>query len=195
MDVEVQERAFTSHELLRGLNLMPSALDGPTSVVPMEMDDDSGEEDILLGMANSSNTSKKARKKATPGSLGGRCRTSSAMLNYLFKPEAMKPISAKAQRKKRQTPIGLSREVVDDPVDMSVFEKMMEATQKPSMEQVTFTQQRLMPTVSPVEARLPMDISGFGGSGANELHNLPNPPTSKLSKERSYRDLWRDNRL
>ena len=164
MDVEVQERAFTSYELLRSLNLMPSTFDGTPLMAAIDEDDESEEEDNLLGMVGRP-TPPKNRKKATLGSLGGRCRSASGMLNYLFKPDPMKPISAKAQQKKRQTPIGISREYLDAPVDMSVFEILMETTEKPSMEQVGFTQQRLMSSAPKVDTRSVMASSApFGGS-------------------------------
>lgn len=164
MDIEVQERAFTSYELLRSLNLMPCTFDGPPLMVAMDEDDESEEEGNLLGIADRP-TSKKYRKKATLGSLGGRCRSASDMLNYLLKPDPMKPISAKAQQKKRQTPIGISREFLDAPVNMSVFKMMIEPTEKPSMEQVGFTQQRLMSGAPKVDSRPVMASSAhFGGS-------------------------------
>lgn len=167
LDVEVQERSFTSHELLRNLSLMPSVSDGPPSI--MHMDEEDSDDDInLLGMGTMDKATT-PKSKTTPGSLGARCRSSSSLLNYLFKAEAMKPVSAKAQVKKRHAPIGLSQEYLDAAVDLSIFDSMMtETSQKPGLEQVSFTQQRLMSNTPAVESKPMMDLSGFGGSGSSD---------------------------
>jgi AP-3 complex subunit delta-1 len=83
--------------------------------------------------------------------VASRCRSSSATLNYLLKPSPMKPTGAKAQRKKQQSPIGVTDMDLDAPVNISIFsswideEKAQRGSSRLTMESVTFTQQRPLP--------------------------------------------------
>eukprot|EP00978_Attheya_sp_CCMP212_P015621 scaffold40245_cov51-Attheya_sp.AAC.4 len=81
--------------------------------------------------------------------LAAKCRLASQTLQYLLIPEPMKPVSAKAQRKKRHSPPAGSTVDLDKPVDMSVFAQLLSDEQTfrtgtISIEAVNFTQQRPM---------------------------------------------------
>jgi AP-3 complex subunit delta-1 len=175
VDVEVQERAFTGLELMRSLNIMPSVLDSPPGLTEA---DDEEEEGDLLGMVGGAKPVKPKKPKTVSSSLASRCRSAAPTLNYLFKPEPMKPISAKAQRKKRQAPVGgIDRDWLDAPVDMSVFSFLDDIRDlpKPSMEQVSFTQQRPFQPVAPatnIMGPTTMNLSGFG---SDSPHKPPVP--------------------
>jgi AP-3 complex subunit delta-1 len=157
IDVEVQERAFTAYQLLKSLNLT----DGLPGLTSAEDDDDNG----AVGTGN----------VFSSDSLGARCREQSALLNYLFKPEPMKPISAKVQRKKLQSPNGLDPTFLNSPLDLSIFAELIDeenshrAANRLSLEAVSFTQQRPM-RVAPER---PMD--------AVSSLDVPTTPVSSMS--------------
>ena len=149
-DVEVQERAFTANELLRCLNLCSSTFGDVPGLAQADSDDE--QDDNLLGMMQTT----KNKSFGVSSSLAARCHGASETLNYIFKPEPMKPTGAKAQRKKRQAPTGVDVDL-DAPVDLSVFSSFI-ADEPPgssiSMESVSFTQQRPLPAES--QSRLPV---------------------------------------
>jgi AP-3 complex subunit delta-1 len=169
LDVEVQERAYTANELLRSLNLCSSIGDVPG--LAEASDDDESQYDNLLGITQATN--KRNKSFGTSSSLVARCRGASETLNYILKPEAMKPTGAKAQRKKRQAPIGVDVDLIEAPIDLSVFSSFIEdeLRQRPSagtnisMESVIFTQQRPL-QLSETETRpagISMDINIMAG--------------------------------
>lgn len=166
LDVEVQERAFTGLELLRTLNLMPSPLDQTPGLVNEESDDRSGVN--LLGISEDPSPTVKQKSSSNLSTLASRCRSAAPSLNYIFKPEPMKPIGAKTQRKKRLVPVGgIDTGWLDAPVDMSAFSFLDDIRDLPklSMEQVTFTQQRPFQTAAPNSSPpsgSSIDLSGFG---------------------------------
>ena len=186
LDVEVQERAFTGLELMRALNLMSSALDGPPGLIDAN-GDDVGELN-LLGMLDGPKAVKQKKPNMSSSSLASRCRSAAAALNYLFKPEPMKPMSVKAQRKKRQAPLGgISSAWLDAPVDMSAFSFLDDIRDlpKPSMEQVTFTQQRPFQQVAPqpaVPIAATKNLSGFGNDAP------PKPSLPRVGPEGGSRE-------
>lgn len=173
LDVEIQERACTGLQLLRALDLVPSALDGPPRITISDDDDD---DDNLLGMMGGSKT---VKQHPTSSSLASRCREAASTLSYLLKPEPMKPISAKIQRKKRQAPLGgIDTDWLDAPADMSAFSflnDMLDAA-TPTLEQVSFTQQRPFQPAAPKSVPatpIPMDVSGFGSADSAGKTSLP----------------------
>ena len=211
LDFEVQERAFTSMELLRALNLLPSTLGVPglVSAEDGEEDDDDEDDDAgdLLQLGGPSKSAKpnlfKASKSTTSSSpLPARCRKASTTLNYILKPEPMKPISAKAQKKKRLSPVGIDVEWLNQPVNMEAFGTLFDdvSNSKPSMEQVNFTQQRLMQITSPTaleSAAVKIDISGFGSTGVGSTgaeqtssfqKSVPEGENLGLNQQRSSQD-------
>jgi AP-3 complex subunit delta-1 len=179
-DVEVQERAFTANGLLRSLNLCSSSIGELPGLAEADSDDD--DDDNLLGMMQSTTT--KSKSLTSSSSLAARCRAASETLNYIMKPEPMKPTGAKAQRKKRQAPIGIDVEVIDAPLDLDVFSSFIQdelsqrGTIGVSMESVTFTQQRPLrvaerPAVaamdmSAMQGEMPPETSSFQHSGMPE---------------------------
>lgn len=189
-DVEVQERAYTSFELLRSLGLISSSSEAPAlrsirSESSDDSDSDNGSEKPardapdgdLLGMA--SGTTIRDRKPQVSGStapikvvgvsesnIASACRNAASSLNYALKPSPMKPIGAKAQRKKGLTPTGISPEEIEAE-DISVFSVLYEdeipalAGAKYSMDSVDFTQQT---SVNPVEKVAPT-LNGVSSIG------------------------------
>lgn len=168
LDVEVQERAFTGLELLQRLNLTPSRLDRTPGLV--NEDDDGRNEVNLLGISEGPAPPIKQKSIGSLSTLVSRCRNASPTLNYIFKPEPMKPISAKTQRKKRQVPVGtVDTGWLDGLVDMSAFSFLDDIRDLPklSMEMVTFSQlrpfQTIVPNPSP-QIGSNIDLSGFGSA-------------------------------
>ena len=178
IDVGVQERAFSGHALLLSMNLIGRQSSIPAVNTALEKESNGEVEGDLLGMGGSipvSNT-----QKQTPTSLlsphtgvASRCRQQAPVLNYILKPSPMKPISAKAQRKKSQNPMGIDASEIDA-VDLSVFSAMIEdelksmSGLKVSMEAVSFTQQKPVRAAEPVPARAmnsSTQMQGFGSSG------------------------------
>ena len=187
-NVEVQERAFTAFELFRSFGLIPAGGSAPalTSTKNEDSDDSDSDdaggannsaapENDLLGMVSgiSLQDSPKSQNTGTAfpqfsgGNIASKCRQASATLNYILKPAPMKPVGAKAQRKKSQAPSGIGVEELEA-VDFSVFAKIFEdeistpSGAKYSMESVDFTQQN---PVKPVEkaARVPSIMSSSIG--------------------------------
>ena len=225
-DAEVQERAFTSHALLQSLDLKTGvfgdATPGLISVAADGNDEDDSSNDEaggnLLGMPGTAithskqNKNKKPKSITTPSGLAMRCRNAAQTLNNVLKPSPMKPISAKAQRKKHQTPIGDDIDI-DSPVDLSIFSSLIDeenahrGKSRLSMEAVSFTQQRPLH----VQEHKPMDAvssqdfptininnSGIsenfmGGTGAGTSFQLSGqtespPPRSNLSRPQTASD-------
>jgi len=189
MNVEVQERAFTSFRLLSGLGLIVRALPTQQSdgdfFGDLDMGEDSssdersvtkghdGTDDLLGLMGESSSTKPPPNTKRTKSTtitrmsfnpsknnnnnnknIASNCRAASTTLNYILIPELMKPISSKAQRKKRQSaPPGI-KAMLEAPVNLSVFTKHLvdDGTKATSssgrkvgcIESVNFTQQKPM---------------------------------------------------
>lgn len=165
-DVEVVERAFTGLELLKSLGLDVD-VPGLTPVDDSDSDEAAGD---LLGLGGKA----PAKSLSSSKSVASRVKDSSAILNFLLKPSPMKPIGAKAQRKKLSNPIGHSIDL-DAPADLSIFSDLIDqelahktGTTVLSLESVSFTQQqpRRVEEKAPIKMETPM--VGFGGSsGAN----------------------------
>jgi AP-3 complex subunit delta-1 len=174
-DVEVKERAFTAYEFLKSLDLLGGVKYMPTlSTTTIEQSDDDDDyggagqapDGDLLGMVsamsiqNTSPTKKLPEPLSFPstGSIPNKCRNAAATLNYVLKPNPMKPTSAKVQRKKSQSPVGIEAGEIES-VDLSVFsilfddEVQSQSSARFSMESVSFTQQT---AVRPVEKTLPV---------------------------------------
>jgi len=192
LDVEVQERAFTGLELLRSLNLLSGLPQLTTTTIDdgVELDDDADNaEDNILGMMDSPKPTlvKKSKRMISTGNLSSRFRSTSATLNFLFKPDPMKPVSAKAQRKKFQAPLGgIDFDWLTAPLDPTVFSYLDNTCSdpKPIMEQVSFTQQRFY-KVQPPPATV-TSLSGFGGGGMMDMpKSLPISFAENISGENS----------
>jgi hypothetical protein len=184
-DPEVQERAFTGLELLKECNLTPG--DGIPGLTMTEEED--GEEDLLE--MTGAPKARSSKKMSSNGSLVSRCKGAATTLNYLLKPEPMKPISAKVQKKKRQSPMGgISVEWLEAPLDLSVFSYLDDIRDlpKPSMEQVSFTQQRPFQPVTPTPVNpslTTMDLSILGGSDASRPLPRVGPAGGVVGGEKS----------
>ena len=142
-DVEVTERAYTSLELLNSLKLSKGSLLGLTTSSDEGSTVQNGGD--LLGMAQGDGGQ---TKPAAPAStVSGRIRESSSTLNSLLKPEPMKPVGGKTQRKKRASPIGVDSDL-DAPVNLAVFENLITEEEilisgsTLTTDAVSFTQQR-----------------------------------------------------
>jgi AP-3 complex subunit delta len=135
LEVEVKERAFTGIEILRALKLLPIAL-ADSSTSQQVISDGIN----LLDLNDGSN--KLQQKKYNSPLLSNPFSAAAPSINCIFKPEPMKPISVKSQRKKRGAPSGgIDVAWLDCPVDMSVFASLGGGldTTKVLMEEVTFT--------------------------------------------------------
>ena len=148
------------------------------------------EDGDLLGM-DGGNAAPKPPRPAVPKSLASRVRNASATLSYTLKPAPMKPIGAKAQKKKFESALSTSAEL-DQPIDLSLFQDLIEeetsyrATYKLTVESVCFTQQRpLRPDERP--ALPPIDMSNMSMNGAGDpavsfqkpMTSVPSPPTTR----------------
>ncbi|KAL3945881.1 MAG: hypothetical protein SGBAC_000032 [Bacillariaceae sp.] len=157
-NVEVQERSFSLHSLLKSLDLLvtTSAKKSHHSTMISANTDSSSEEETegnLLDMPGSLPSPKKpagrmGKIEITTSSVGvsSRARSSSNMLDYLLKQSPMKPTSTKVQKKKHSAPVGVSIDI-NAPVDYSIFATLMEEDKaqrkngRRSMEAISFTQQ------------------------------------------------------
>ncbi|KAL7549328.1 hypothetical protein ACHAWF_012601 [Thalassiosira exigua] len=113
---------------------------------------------------------------STSASIAAKCRDASATLSYILVPEPMKPISAKAQRRKlaEGPPSPVSVEEWERDVDWGAFSFFGEETPwfdkegnvRGSVESICFTTQRASPAISAGEAVLgARGNDGFGGIG------------------------------
>uniref|UniRef100_A0A7S1ZTK9 Clathrin/coatomer adaptor adaptin-like N-terminal domain-containing protein n=1 Tax=Ditylum brightwellii TaxID=49249 RepID=A0A7S1ZTK9_9STRA len=218
VDVEVQERAFTSYHLLTSLGIIKaSSLDGDNAFAPgltpldKEEEDESSEEESeeenaegdLLDLVGSrppasSNIKKTKKPSSSPatinsdlnliagGTLASRCRDVSKTLQYLLTPDPMKPVSAKAQRKKRLSPPTSLKLDLDAPINMSIFSSLLadERAQfgigggKLSIEAVSFTQQRPMRPADPTPVDTSFILSDSASTPNSGLVNNSNASQS-----------------
>ena len=152
-DVEVKERAFTSYQLLKSIDL-PSDISALNS---------------------------------TATSIASKCRAASTMLTYLLIPEPMKPISAKAQKRKLAegppSPMSVQEWEKND-VNWDAFPFLNEETPwfdsegnvKGSAESISFTKQLSNTTGSGSEGnRGGSSIEGFGALGQSADTSLGMP--------------------
>jgi hypothetical protein len=194
-DVEVVERSFTAIELLRSMGLTTGVLNSVPGLTPADDDDESdeGADGDLLGMvagvsasAAAAKTVVKSEGPARAKSLTTKIREASATLNYLLKPTPMKPAGTKAQRKKRQSPIGVTVDL-DAPVNLSIIQDLIEeeesyrARSKLSMEAISFTQQSLhkiqeQTAMSSLDA--PLSGSAAMGMSSGAPLSFQNPATT-----------------
>lgn len=213
-DVEVVERSFTAVELLRLMGLASGALGNVPGLTSADEDDESDEggDGNLLGMVAGASASATAVKSvvksegpARAKSLSAKIREASATLNYLLKPTPMKPAGTKAQRKKRQSPIGVTVDL-DAPVNISIIQDLIEeeesyrARAKLTMEAITFTQQTLhkvqeQTAMSSLDA--PLSGSAAGGMNSGEPVSFQNPVTttntSLVSRQRQGDPFYLDS--
>lgn len=194
-DVEVVERAFTAIELLKSLQLGLNS-HSTSTISNGGIDSEEGKQgDDLLGMMNQSQT--KTVISSSP-SLFGNLKNASSALNYLLKPSPMKPVGAKSQRKKRNSPSGVEVDL-DAPADVSIFndflkeEEQYRAGSKLTIEAVSFTQQQPLqieePAVISISSSTPMvgissrqPMPGFGSSSvANDASSSFQHPVGVAS--------------
>uniref|UniRef100_A0A7S3L733 Clathrin/coatomer adaptor adaptin-like N-terminal domain-containing protein n=1 Tax=Amphora coffeiformis TaxID=265554 RepID=A0A7S3L733_9STRA len=180
-DVEVVERAFTGLELLRSMGL-ESGVPGLTAA-------DSDEEDELtadlLGLDGSKPAAPKSSTSSSFKSLASKVKEASPVLNHLLKPTPMKPIGAKAQRKKLTSPLGHNVDL-DAPAELSIFsdlidQELSQRTTVSSLESVSFTQQqpRRVEEKKPVSMMSDnsMVMTGFGSNDTSR-GSFQNPTVS-----------------
>lgn len=114
MDTEVQERSFTSYNLMKSLGLIQTLSSLETSHKEIIDEESNNTNGILLNLANDSETPKEYSQKldnkitlpctisnSFMGTTVSKARASSSTLRYLLISEQMKPVSSKAQRRKR----------------------------------------------------------------------------------------------
>jgi AP-3 complex subunit delta-1 len=198
MDTEVQERAFTAFQLLDSFGLVTRSTSHSDTIPSLKLIDDGDDDsdnsvedeennnsahDDLLGLvmstpAQPSSSSSKNQKQSTiansliskssTDSLAQKSRCASETLKYLLIPEQMKPISAKAQRKKRQSAPASIQAALEEPVNLSVFSNLLEGDRMRvsggrSIEAVSFTQQKPMRVTSNSAPIKSLNvIEGFG---------------------------------
>lgn len=149
-DVEVRERGFTSYQLLLSIGLFPAG-------------------------SNAHVLSNNAEHDAP--SIAAKCRASSSMLTYLLVPEPMKPISAKAQKRKlaEGPPSPVSVQEWEEDVNWSVFSSVLneetpwfdkEGNIKGNVESICFTKQLSNTTTLNKEDK--------GGGGTNTEGTIGN---------------------
>lgn len=190
-DVEVVERSFSLVELLKSLGLSAVTASVVPGLVNAAQEDSSDEESEgdLLGMDGGGvrSSAKDARNEITltgSKSLAAKVRDASETLVYLLKPTPMKPPPPKAQRKKRQTPIGVTVDL-DAPVDLSIFQDLIaeeeayHADTRASVEAVSFTQQL------PFKVEEPKPMRSYPTLGSTITGQLP-PGISNDSPATSF---------
>ena len=143
-DVEVLERSYSSLKILDALDLLldPSL----TSPVIVRTEEKSSLEHDLLGMVQKTPILSTESSPTTTSPVT-RIRDASALLNYALKPSPMKPSGIKAQRKKRQSPKGITCNL-DEPARLSIFSDIIEeeindrSSKRLTLDAVSFTQQK-----------------------------------------------------
>jgi AP-3 complex subunit delta-1 len=212
-DVEVVERSFTAVELLKSMGLTIGGLDNVPGLTLVDEDDESdeGADGDLLGMVAGASASATAAKTLVKSegasrakSLSAKIREASATLNFILKPTPMKPAGTKAQRKKRQSPIGVTVDL-DAPVNISIIQDLIEeeesyrARSKLTMEAITFTHQSLhkvqeQSAMSSLDA--PLSGSAAMGRSSSEPLSFQNPAattTSLVSRQRTGDPFYLDS--
>mmetsp|Transcript_3330 Transcript_3330/g.4441 ORF Transcript_3330/g.4441 Transcript_3330/m.4441 type:complete len:1330 (+) Transcript_3330:204-4193(+) len=189
MDTEVQERAFTAHRLMESFGLISISSKSehvpPLQLIKNDDESESSNDTRQNGASNSDDllnlvvTSPDDMPKKTPsdsnvnhnsitGSTAAKSRHASETFKYLLIPEHMKPISAKAQRKKRQSAPANIQAALEADVNLSVFSKLLDGDRsriggKRSVESVCFTQQQPMRQASEDAPRKSLHaLEGFG---------------------------------
>lgn len=217
IDVEVKERAFTAYQLLVALGLLTSIDNTPLlRDLGDEDSEDSdekssaeasgkatsdimgGDSDLLGMMAQGSLATNFSQKQDDTfsqinGSVASKCRSASETLNYVLKPSPMKPTSAKTQRKKSQSPIGVDLNF-NTSVDLSVFSTLIEAENaamgdRISMESVSFTQQSVLrpQETKIVSSTAPQSFGGpIGSASGNLVPSFQHPETAETTESSGF---------
>jgi AP-3 complex subunit delta-1 len=179
IDVEVAERAFTGLELLKSLGL-ETGIPGLTAVDDDD-DSDGAPSADLLGLDGKAPLSAKSTSSKS-SSLASKIKQASSVLNYLLKPAPMKPVGAKAQRRKLLNPVGHSVDL-DAPPDLSIFVDLIEeevsyrAGAVLTMESISFTQQR--PLRVEEKTQWPENNASMPPpTGMGSISNVATPSTS-----------------
>ena len=214
MDTEVQERAFTSFQLLISLDLIEDPVTPPLQSIDSESDVEAlsakegtpnSTDDLLkLGTGSGNQTKESFTTKvlsdfplttSTSGSLATRARAVSDTLKYLFIPEHMKPISSKAQRKKKASAPPHIKAILDNE-NTAIFSKLFnegnlrQGRSPRSIESVTFNSQHQAIGVtsirnSSVSFNKKLDdpfLADLNGSNANVAsQNTTNDATTSLN--------------
>ena len=182
-DVEVLDRAFLSLELLKSLELAQNPLDASPDLTSLS-DDDSDNEDDLLGMGGAAGSDTKSTSMPKgQGSLASRLRDASTTLNYILKPTPMKPIGAKVQKKKRDSAFG-TVEAPKHAVDLNVFREFIDEEVayrqkgKLTMESVCFTQQQPLKNEERPAIQVSDETFMTSQGGLPSLHMAPESSTS-----------------
>ncbi len=211
MDTEVQERAYTGFRLLESFGLLKNSTNQPNSVPSLRLldkddgdDEDSVEEqhsahEDLLNLVTSTPVETSSRPSNAfnsntiiSGSLVQKCRLASETLKYLYIPEQMKPISAKAQRKKGQSAPADIQAALEEPINFSVFSSLIEGDKmrvsgKRSIEAVSFTQQKPLRVASNELPKKTLNI--MDGFGSESLMHIPEATPAKSSAINSNTSL------
>ena len=167
MDAEVQERSFTAFQLLNTLGLV----DSPTSPSLQRIDDDESDEEVGKGgtpnlandllnlgiesgkvikshtVLNTQSLSDFPMSGSATGTLATKARAVSDTLKYLLTPEHMKPISGKAQRKKKASAPEYIKAILDNE-NPAIFTKLFNEASlhrgrlPKSIESVSFSSQQ-----------------------------------------------------
>jgi AP-3 complex subunit delta len=146
-DVEVVERAFSLIELAKALDLLPTKANVVQgNLKPVTDNDRVGDLLEIKGSVTVDPSKNEGTAIVEKMSLESKIRNSSEILMYLLKPAPMKPPAVKAQRKKRETPVGLTVDLLA-PIDLTILydiikeEEAYRKDTRASVKAVSFTQQ------------------------------------------------------
>ena len=173
MDTEVQERAFTAFKLLESFGLLHNSSCESEVVPSMKLlDKDDNDDDT----SESIETSKNLSILISSGGTVEKLRNASTTLKYLYIPEQMKPISTKAQKKKRQSAPTSIKNALDQPINVGVFSKLLQGDKsrvngKRSVEAVSFTQQQPLQISSRDDRTKSMNL--MEGLGPDHITLIP----------------------
>lgn len=184
IDVEVSERSFTLLELMKALRLTPMDLSGEAEDNASTVSESTID---FLKLQGDSPTHPMADTSKTNGVnkaniVENRIKNASDTLVYLLKPAPMKPAPPKAQKKKRDAPLGITINL-EAPIDMSLFHDLIleDASSrmdgKISIKAVSFTQQ----TPYRVDEPLAESVKSVGESVAKT--NTPNVKKPLISSD------------
>ena len=204
IDVEVAERSFTLLELMKALRLTPTDMSGGTenshSVVNenaidlLKIEGGAPADPITINTMTNGIDAHKV--------LESRIKLVSDTLVYLLKPTPMKPAPPKAQKKKREAPIGITIDI-EAPIDLSLFHDLIIEDAKSrtdgriSVKAVSFTQQTPYRVVEPVVETAKSTgksvVSATGPNVSNPLITGSVPPSTASSKQKKGDPFYLDS--
>jgi AP-3 complex subunit delta-1 len=157
IDVEVAERSSTLLQLMKALRLTPNNLSDQTEDISPVVHEQSTNllkiEEETRNDPISTMSAENGNNNAT--TLEYNIKHASDTLVYLLKSTPMKPAPSKSQKKKRETPLGITIDI-EVPIDLSIFHDLIledessRTNGRSSIKAVSFTQQTPYRVVDPV---------------------------------------------